>query len=217
MVYRKELLRKLRIALKQGREYGHFSKEAEVSVTVKKRTSSLVYEDLIDTKTELAAIALSDAGVMLGRLSGDGMYFDADKTVSRGEFTAMAMKVAGILPSSTLFDTCFDDNESIPTSVRPYVAMAQKMGVVRGTFDGNGLYFEAERDITAAEAAVIVCNLMRIETDGAASVLASDSDIPVWARAAVGTLYSMGALEANASNAPLTRGDAASLLYTFLK
>lgn len=198
-------------------EYGHFSKEASVSVTVKKRTSSLVYEDLVGTKNELAAIALSDAGVMLGRLSGDGMYFDADKTVSRGEFTAMAMKVAGILPSSTLLNTCFDDNEAIPGSVRPYIAMAQKLGVVRGNFSGDGLYFEAERDITVAEAAVIVCNLMKIDTDGAAAVFAADTALPVWSRAAVGTLYTMGALDAPTANDALTRGEVASLLYAFLK
>ena len=197
-------------------EYGHFSTESEVSVSVKKRSSTLVYEDLIGTKDELAAIALSDAGVMLGRLSGDGMYFDGAETVSRGEFTAMAMKVAGITPAPTVYDTCFDDNDKIPASVRPYVATAQKMGVVRGSFNGEGLYFEAERAITAAEASVIICNLMDVDPDESAAVLAQGSDIPVWARAEVGTLHVMGALDTPTSNASLSRSEVARLLYTFL-
>ena len=197
-------------------EYGHFSTESKVSVSVKKRSSSLVYEDLAGTETELAAIALSDAGIMLGRLSGDGMYFDADTTVSRGEFTAMALKVAGITPASNTYDTCFDDNEEIPASVRPYVATAQEMGIVRGSFNGNGLYFEAERDITAAEAAVIICNLMEVKADESAAVLATGGDIPVWARAEVGTLHAMGALDTATSNEPLSRAAVAKLLYTFL-
>ncbi|MBE6656745.1 MAG: hypothetical protein E7609_07805 [Ruminococcaceae bacterium] len=198
-------------------EYGHFSTESDISVSVKKRSSSLVYEDLAGTKDELAAIALSDAGVMLGRLSGDGMYFDADGTVSRGEFTAMAMKVAGVIPSLGVFDTCFDDNEEIPASVRPYIATAQKMGVVRGSFNGDGLYFEADRAVTAAEASVIICNLMGVTADESAAVLASGGDIPVWARAEVGTLHAMGALDTPTSNAPLTRAEIAKLLYTFLE
>lgn len=198
-------------------EYGHFSTESTVSVSVKKRSSSLVYEDLCGTETELAAIALSDAGVMLGRLSGDGMYFDADTTVSRGEFTAMAMKVAGITPANDLFDTCFDDNDQIPASVRPYIATAQKMGIVRGSFNGEGLYFEADRAVTAAEAAVIVCNMMDVKADESAAVLAQGSDVPVWARAEVGTLHAMGALSTPTSNASLTRADVAKMLYTFLE
>ena len=198
-------------------EYGHFSREGEVAVSVKRRTSSLVYEDLVGTKDELAAISLTDAGVMLGRLSGDGMYFDADETVSRGEFTVMAMKVAGVAPSPTAFDTCFDDNEKIPASIRPYIATAQAMGVVRGSFDGDGLYFAADRPVTAAEAALIVCELMEVDADASAAVFASGGDVPVWAQAAVGTLHVMGALDAPTANEELTRADVAGMLYHFLE
>lgn len=198
-------------------EYGHFSTEASLSVAVKKRTSSLVYQDVAGTKNELAAISLTDAGVMLGRLSGDGMYFDPDATVSRGDFTVMAMKVAGIVPSPLVFDTCFDDNADIPASIRPYIATAQAMGVVRGSFDGDGLYFDADRAITAAEAAVIICKLMNVETDGAAAVLAQGGDIPVWAQAQMGTLHSIGVIEVPTSNEALTRAQTARLLYHFLE
>ena len=198
-------------------EYGHFSREAELSVSVKRRTSSLVYEDVAGTKNELAAISLSDAGVMLGRLSGDGMYFDPEATVSRGEFTVMAMKVAGVSPLLTAFNTCFDDNEKIPASIRPYIATAQAKGIVRGSFDGTGLYFDADRPITAAEAAVIVCKLMKVEADASCAVLAAGGDIPVWAQAEVGTLHAMGALEAPTVNSAMTRADTAALLYNFLK
>ncbi len=198
-------------------EYGHFSTEGTVSVTVKKRTSSLVYADVAGTADELAAICLTDAGVMLGRLSGDGMYFDPEETVSRGEFTAMAMKVAGIVPSAGVFDTCFDDNDKIPASIRPYIATAQSLGVVRGAFDGTGLYFDAERPVTRAEAAVIVCKLMKVSTEESAAVLAAGGDIPVWAQAEVGTLYAAGAFDNATENAKLTRADVAGLLYSFLK
>ena len=154
---------------------------------------------------------------MLGRLSGDGMYFDPQGEVSRGEFTAMVMKVAGIAPSPTLTETCFDDNDKIPASVRPYIAKAQKMGYVRGSFDGEGLYFAAERAVTRAEAAVILCAVMGVETSDSAAVLAKDSGIPVWAQAQTGTLYALGAMASASDNAPLSRGEVAELLYFFAK
>ena len=34
--------------------------------------------------------------------------------------------------------------------------------IVNGSFDGTGLYFEADRAVTRAEAAVIVCKLMGV-------------------------------------------------------
>lgn len=198
-------------------EYGHFSTEQEVAVTVKRRSSSLVYQDMVGRSEELAAIALTDAGVTLGRLSGDGMYFDPEETVSRGEFTVMAMKVRGVLPYPTVFDTQFDDNDAIPGSVRPYIATAQKIGVVRGSFDGTGLYFEADREITRAEAAVIVCKLMGVATDGSMAILADGSDIPVWAKPSVGALMTVGALNDASANTPMTRAEIAQMLYVFLE
>ncbi len=203
-------------------EYGNFSKEETVSVTVAKRSSNLVYEDIAGSKTELAAIRLTDAGVMLGRLSGDGMYFDAEETVTRGDFTVMAMKVAGISPKAGLTSTFFDDDADIPSSIKSYIATAQAMGFVNGTFDGTGLYFEPNRAVTRAEAAVILCNVMRLSMGDSTAVFAGEDDVPVWAENAVATLYTLGVMNEvetgiwNASDA-LTRADAAQMLYAFMK
>ncbi len=202
-------------------EYGNFSKEERISVTVKKRSSELVYEDIAGSETELAAIALTDAGIMLGRLSGDGMYFDKDVAISRGEFTVMAMKAAGILPTEGLTATFFDDDENIPSSIKGYIATAQAKGFINGTFDGTGLYFEADRDITKAEAAVILCRVMNLSGGDKTAVFAGEDDVPVWAENAVATLYTLGVMESvstgvwNASDA-LTRGEGARMLYALM-
>lgn len=193
-------------------EYGNFSSEQTVSVKVKNRTSTLVYEDVAGTDAELAAITLTDAGVILGRLSGDGMYFDPDKTISRGDFTVMVMKVAGVSPIAGLYDTCFDDNEAIPTSIRPYIATAQLKGYVHGDFDGTGLYFSADEAITGAEAAVIVCNVLGIKTDGSESVFAADDAAPTWAIPALNALYERDIPVFEASE-ELTRAEAVKMLY----
>ncbi len=193
-------------------EYGNFSTEQTVSVKVKNRASSLVYEDVAGTDTELAAVTLTDEGVVLGRLSGDGMFFDPDKTVSRGDFTVMAMKIAGFSPIDGLYDTCFDDNESIPTSVRRYIATAQIKGYVNGKFDGTGLYFAADEAITKAEAAVIVCNVLGLKGNASEPVFAADGSIPTWAVPSLNTLWEMDVPVMGATE-EMTRAEAVKMLY----
>jgi len=203
-------------------EYGNYSKVQSISVNVSKRNSSLIYEDVSGTETELAAIALTDAGILLGRLSGDGMYFDPTAEVSRGEFTVMAMKAAGITPREGLSTTFFDDDAAIPSSIKGYIATAQAMGYINGTFDGTGLYFEPARAVTRAEAAVILCKVMNLSAGDSTAVFAGNDDVPVWAENAVATLYTMGVMNAveecvfNADEA-LTRADAAKMLYALMK
>lgn len=200
-------------------QYGNYSPVATVSVTVSARSSSLVYADMSGERGELASLALTDAGVMLGRLSGDGMWFDPEETVSRGDFTVMAMKCAGITPTAGLTDTCFDDNGDIPASIRGYIATAQSRGYVTGSFDGNGLYFRASDPVSRAEAAVILCRVFGLDTKGGSAVYAPADAVPVWAAASVGVLSEAGALRANADGSlagksPLSRADAADMLYT---
>ena len=200
-------------------EYGNFSDEKTVKIHVRERSSSLVYEDLRGSRAELAAITLSDEGIFLGRLSGDGIYFDPDETVSRGDFTVMAMKMAGISPKAGLTATVFDDDAKIPASIKNYIATAQSMGIIHGSFNGDGLYFEADRAVTRAEAAVILCNAMGLSAGDSKMVFKDQSDdVPVWAENAVTTLYTLGVMQSadgnvwNAKEA-LTKADAARMLY----
>lgn len=203
-------------------EYGNYSGVGTLSLTVKGRNSTLVYADMKENRSELAAIVLTDSGIVLGRLSGDNLYFDPEETVSRGDFVVMAMKAAGISPAEGLIETCFDDNDKIPVSIRPYIATAQSLGFVNGTFNGTGLYFESERPVLRSEAAVILCNILGCEKSLDKQVFAAGETVPVWAADSVCTLYHLGALQKQSTgglgaNEKLTRGDAATMLYTVMK
>ncbi|MBQ8908434.1 MAG: cadherin-like domain-containing protein [Clostridia bacterium] len=207
-------------------EYGNYSAPTAVSIRVSRRDSTLVYADMKDNAACLASLILTERGLMLGRLSGDNLYFDPEETVSRGDFAVMAMKAAGVSAIEGLTDTCFDDNADIPDEIRPYIATAQLLGFVNGSFNGEGLYFEAERPITRAEAAVILCNVLGLEaSDEAVSAMAKVSEgesIPSWATPAFSALYAEGALfrcEDGLFNAKgsLSRADAAQMLYAVMK
>lgn len=198
-------------------EYGNYTKPERVSIKVTDRMSEVVYVDMEDSKYYNAAVAMTAMGIMSGSRVGDGVYFAPDGAVKRAEFVAMAMKALGIRADSTLEKTYFDDNESIPKPLLGYVATAARMGVINGSFDTDGLYFRPEDAITKCEAAIIMSNLLDIKADSAVfSEIEGITEIPVWARASVGAMYSSGIFDYTDTvnmNDSLTREYAAEYLY----
>ena len=197
-------------------EYGNYSGIATVSVTVKDRATETVFDDMVGSPREGDALTAVAAGIMQGRIAGDSRLFDPTKTVSKTDFVVMAMKAAGIAPRAGLSHTFFDNDADFADEVRGYLATAQRMGIVVGTFGENGLIFDGDEPITAAEAVTVVHRALG-KDPGAIPVGASASDVPVFARAAVASLDVRGLLDgidrtALRTNAPLTRADAAALV-----
>ncbi len=199
--------------------YGNYSGVATVSITVSPRDTDIVYSDMHDNSAYNAALTLAGENIMLGQISGDGMYFYPDKTVSRGEFLVMVMKAAGITPVYS--ESSFDDNDSIPASIRPYVATAQNYRYINGKLSEAGLTFDADSPITRAEAAVMVNNILNLSEPSSVTVFADTEEIPSWAKSSVGALYSLGIIERTENGAidaqsDLTRGQAAQMVYAVL-
>jgi hypothetical protein len=200
--------------------YGNFSHVASVKISVAEKDSDIVYTDMHDNSAYNAALTLAQEKIMLGQISGDGMYFYPDSTVSRGEFLVMVMKAAGITP--TYKESTFDDNESIPSSIRPYVATAQNYRYINGKLSKSGLTFDADSVITRAEAAVMVNNILNLSEPTMNTSFSDDEQIPAWAKGAVSALYSLGIMERTENGtmdaqSELTRGQAAQMVYAVLE
>ncbi len=201
--------------------YGNYSGIADMRITVSARKSSLVYADMERHAAYNAALAMAEGNIMLGSLEGDHMYFHPEEEVSRGEFLVMAMKSAGIKPAAGVTETWFDDDASIPSSIKGYVATAQLYGYVNGSFDGTGLYFNADKSITRAEAAVMLNNILGAATPAVLPTVADAADIPGWARDAIYALYdaeifTVSADGALSPTAAMTRADTAGALYALM-
>ncbi len=197
-------------------EYGNYSKPVSVTVKVNERMCDTVYRDMEDREEYNAAVAMTAMGIMGGKMLGDDMYFEPDQTVSRAEFVAMAMKCAGIRPDSTLTATYFDDDADISVSLKSYIATAQRTGLVNGDFKEGKLLFSPNEDITRYEAAKILSTLVGSDAEGEESVFATDSDIPIWARAGVYAMCSLGVFDAGDESSLtdcITRADVAEYLY----
>ena len=198
---------------------GNYSQPVSVAIEVSNRMCEVEYIDMEERAEYNAAVAMTAMGIMGGRIVGDDVYFDPDETVTRAEFVALAMKCVGIRADSTLTASYFDDNDEIPVSLLPYVATAQRIGLINGDFNGEKLLFSPGEPITRYEAAKILSTLIGADGEGEESVFAENENIPVWARQSVSAMRSLGVFDAEDSERSadcVTRADVAEYLYRII-
>lgn len=202
-------------------EWGNFSEATEISITVSERMSEVKYADMTERGEYNAAVVMTAMGIMNGDIIGDGIYFNPDETVSKAEFLAMAMRVAGVECDKSLTSSYFDDDGEIPAPLRSYVATAQREGIINGKFEDGRLVFKPNDEITKYDAAVIMSNLLGGIEGAEVSAFANESDIPTWARAEVYAMCAVGIFEYEGNtidaSASVTRADTARYLYRMLE
>ena len=197
-------------------EAGNLSEEATITVRIEKATTSAVYRELDGHAAHKSAVRLAEEGIYVGPCLAGEYFFDAEASVNRAEFLAMAMAVSGMEPLDDVNVTGFTDDAAIPTWSKGCVSAALKAGAIQGGRDENGApVFGAEETITAAQAAVMLNNLLSV-TDVPMEVFAADGE-PHWAGQAAANLAACGVLRvenmaADALAQPLTLGEAAILL-----
>lgn len=180
---------------------GKVSREATVTVTILKATDGTQYTDTKGLSCQFAAEWMKNTGIFVGERLDGNACFQPEKTVTRGEFTAMLVKTLE-LPKEEVTLTGYTDD--IPQWLRPYVAAAVRSGLTAGLPDQET--FGAEKPITGAEAAVMVQNALDLKAAGE-----EKEEVPAWAEYALRAVEEAGlTLDAEA---PLTRAQAAELMY----
>ena len=196
--------------------YGNYSSAATVSLEISVAGTSVTYADMMHSDAYSEALRLTEAGIMSGTQVGSLYYFYPEENVSRAEFLVMAMNAAGITDPPACSETSFADDGEILPSMKGYVEMAYSLGYINGkTVDGE-LCFMPNAPINRAEAAVMLGNLVGLSDVAVTPVFADTSEIPVWARDAVYSLYSVGILNSRdgyiAPTATVTREQSAEML-----
>lgn len=201
-------------------EWGNFSVPSEMNVTVSERRSEVEYEDMKGEREYNAAVALTAAGIMDGKVMGDGKYFMPDEEVSRAEFVVMLMKAMGIRADAGTYESYFDDNEEIPKALRSYIATAQKQGIVSGKFKDGKLLFSPNEKITLYDAAVMMNKLIKTDIDVNIPVFKAENDIPIYAKDDCYFLSTIGIIEVDfdemSASDTLTRRMCADYLYKLM-
>ena len=193
---------------------GNVSQPAVVSIKIQKPDTKVTYSDMAGNPAHKAAIALAERDIFVGEQMGETWFFRPEAPVTREEFLAMAMDVAGLDALEGVTRTGFADDEAIATWAKPYVSSALKAGLIQGGLAADGqVVFEPDSTITRAEAAVLLDRALQISDTAALAPYDSDSSAPVWAVQSAANLAASGVLDAgSALGDTLTRAEAAELL-----
>lgn len=189
---------------------GNQSNEATVEIQIEKPRHKETYADMADDSALLQATWLREEEIFSGESLSGSLLFLPEATVSRGEFIAMC---AALTKSGEESDLTVDFTDEIPTWLASPVADAVKCGYLAGFPEEEGLSLRAGDEITQAQAAQIVKQLLSLPVPETAEVLAEDSTIPAWAYGASQAVADVGIFEVEDAEAPLTRREAAMLLY----
>lgn len=203
-------------------KYGNYSASRKVQLTVEKLNTDTVFCDMQGRREHNAAMTMLEAGVMSGVNIGDNTYFMPDRAVSRVDFIAMLLNAIGQNKIENVFDTGFDDDAEIPESMKGYVKTARDMGLISGSVNASGEYlFEPNREITRAEAALIVSKLINADVPTVKPIFPDRNDIPAWAHDAIYTLNNLGFLGSVdggiAANSSITRAQTAQMLCALME
>lgn len=182
-------------------ESGKVSREATVTVTVLKANSKEQYADTTGKDCRFSAEWLKNTGLFTGERIDGQLFFQPEKTVSRGEFAAMLVRALEIPVEDEALYTGFADDA--PGWLKPYLAAAMRSGLTASWPHGDK--FGANEPITGKEAALLLQNALDLPVTTAAE----ESEEP-WADAAVAALAENG-ISLDASS--MTRAQVADALY----
>ena len=191
---------------------GNVSREATVTITILKPTDAKQYTDTMGKDCRFAAEWMKNTGIFVGESLADNACFSPEKAVTRGEFVTMLVKTLDIPEEEEADFTGYTDE--VPLWLKPYLAAAVRSGLTAGLPDQET--FGAEAPITGAEAAVMLQNALDLSIPLPQSNTEALSQeellaVPAWAAVALTAMEEHDmAMDANA---PLTRGNAALILY----
>lgn len=203
-------------------KYGNYSRSATVNLEVQKLKTDVVYCDMEDHVSHHAALIMTENGIMNGTIIGNSTFFMPDKAVSRVDFVAMLIHAIGEGEVQNVSNTGFDDDADIPQNMKGYVQRAKELGVILGSVDeyGNHL-FEPNREISRAEAALIVSKLVNGAVPTVKPTFKDKNEIPAWAQDAIYILNNLGIMSSENGNispvSNVTRAQAAQMLYALME
>lgn len=187
---------------------GNVSRKATVTIQILKPKNRTQYTDTSGLDCRFEAEWLRNTGLFEGEKVNGMTCFFPDKTVSRGQFLAMLVQSLEI-PVENAGSQGLPENT--PKWLRPYMAAAIRSGLTAGLPETDS--FDADSPITGAEAAVMLQNALDLSVSQ--QVLSSNEeatqDIPAWAAGALTVLQEHDVQMS--PNEPMTRADAANVLY----
>ena len=182
---------------------GNVSREATVTMQVMKTTGKQSqYTDTIGLDCRFAAEWMKNTGLFVGESINGQTCFQPEKAVTRGEFLAMLVQALELPVEENATNTGFSDD--VPSWLKPYLAAAQRAGLMEDWQDGD--VFAPEKPMDGAQAAVLLQNALALPT----ATVSTGDELPSGMQVAIATMAENGIF---LSEEVLTRGQAAMALY----
>ncbi len=195
--------------------YGNRSAVTTVVIETEKNVRGIEYVDLTNAKEAHSAVFLASQDALIGEKIGTEWYFYPEKTVTRGEFLMMAMKLNDMEPALFAADESgFADGASFSETENEYITAAAGLGIVVGMDTENGRCFLPNEPITAAQASTIISRIASLRglPFGKAVLASADADAEI-SEEGMEVLSAAGFAVAEDRHAVMTRADAAEMLY----
>ncbi len=204
-------------------KHGNMSDAGTVTVEIERSKVELTYADMENNGLHYQAISLAENGIFKGETIGAQNFLHPSLPVTRSEFISMAMALCAEEENvSAVSETCFEDDNEIPSWVKPTVCAAMNTGIISGTTINDKCYLRPNDVIVRSEAAVILNNLISSEDLESKTIFADASSIPAWAQKATDNLASLNVMTQFSDSTirpetKLTRQDAVELIYNAMR
>ncbi|MDD2269126.1 MAG: S-layer homology domain-containing protein [Eubacteriales bacterium] len=174
--------------------YGNISKEAVAEIKVDTNEAKIVYADMQGHWAHSAAVKLAAKGIVSHEEIAGIYYFSPSKAMTKSDFTVLLLMAAGYGDDlKPVLNTGFSDDEQIEAAHKPYIAKAKELSIISGTEAEGGLInFEPDKELTRADAAVIISKLLNLESEASLAAFSDRDSIPAEAVKYVAALYKEG-------------------------
>lgn len=198
--------------------YGNYSPVQTWTVSIDEPACQVVFADMQEHWAKNAALVMVAENAMDVYAEGGQVYFHPDETITREDYLVTVMKALGagdVEPCTTVFA----DHSDIATAATGYIQRAYRLGIIRGSVQGEEIYFRPKDNITRAEAAVILNAIIGADTPDVIPTFADTAAIPTWASPSLYALNSLGILQGTGDGAlspdsPVSRAQTAQMLLT---
>ncbi len=202
--------------------YGNYSEICTVNIKVDKLRVSLVFDDVENDKYLNAVLVMKEFDIMECTENDDGSFsFNPNETVTKEEFVYLVMLTMGAKNVPILDVTRFADNNDISPEYRGYIEAAISLGIITGTNEADGLHFYPKKEITTAEAAVIINKILGAKAGNDKQTFSDENEIPEYALNALKALNSVDIIQTENGkinpNSPLSRSQTAQILMSLLQ
>ena len=182
-------------------EYGNLSNLATVEIKITKAASNIVFSDMKNHWAHNSAIKAFANGIIGANTINSELSFNPNLLISRAEFLEMTMKAAKLDKNlEETYSTGFADDTDIALKYKPYVKIAQELGIIQGIITDTGVYFDPNSAITRSEAAVIINNILNVPINNLSRATAKSQfvdavSIPKWAEKDITALNLCGIIK----------------------